>query len=113
ENGRLFGLIRVGQSFVSLHTTHPRHKEAMLKVMDGLRITGRNKELIATGRQFLVRYPADPSCAQVEKLLGQLLGRTNETVAAVAMNEAVWKRLGPTDEGRDHGMRAVQQYWGF
>src|SRR5437763_7721270 len=36
ENGRLFGLIRVGQSFVSLHTTHPRHKEAMLKVMDGL-----------------------------------------------------------------------------
>src|SRR6059058_1553114 len=56
ENGRVFGLVRVGQSFVALHTTHARHKDAMLKLLDGLRVTGRNKEWIATARQFVVRY---------------------------------------------------------
>jgi hypothetical protein len=113
ENGRVFGLVRVGQGFVALHTTHPRHKDAMVKVMDGLRVTGRNKELIATGRQFLVRYPADAASAEAEKLLGRLLTRTNETAAAVVLNEAVWKRLGPTPEGREFGLRAVAQYQSF
>src|SRR5438876_1059030 len=78
DNGRVFGLVRVGQTFVALHTTHPRHKDAMIKLMDGLRVTGRNKELIATGRQFLVRYPADAASAEVEKLLARLLTRTGE-----------------------------------
>src|SRR5262249_50064017 len=62
QSGRVFGLIRVGQSFVALHTSHPKHKDVMLKLIDGLLVTGRNKEVIATGRQFLVRYPQDPSC---------------------------------------------------
>src|SRR4051794_34460565 len=45
DSGRVFGLIRVGQSFVSLHTSHPKHKEAMHKLLDGLQVTARNKEL--------------------------------------------------------------------
>jgi TolA-binding protein len=113
ENGRVFGLVRVGQSFVALHTTHPRHKDAMVKLMDGLRVTGRNKELIATARQFLVRYPSDAAGADAEKLLARLLGRSNETAAAAAVNEAVWKRLGATPEGREHGLRALAQYQVF
>src|SRR5205823_1747670 len=92
---------------------HPRHKDAMVKLMDGLRVTGRNKELIATERQFLVRYPADAAAADAEKLLARLLTRSNETAAAASVNDAVWKRLGATPEGRDHGMRALTQYQAF
>src|SRR4051794_41037425 len=44
-NGRAFGLVRVGQSFVALHSGHARHKDVMLKLMDGLQATARNKEL--------------------------------------------------------------------
>src|SRR5262245_30487934 len=63
QNGRVFGLIRHGQSFVALHTSHAAHKDVMLKLIDGLLVTGRNKEVIATSRQFLVRYPKDPKAA--------------------------------------------------
>src|SRR5438309_42515 len=47
DNGRVFGLVRVAQPFVTQHTTHARHKDVMLKLIDGLRVTGRNKEVIA------------------------------------------------------------------
>jgi TolA-binding protein len=111
QSGRVFGLIRVGQSFVALHTSHPKHKDVMLKLIDGLLVTGRNKEVIATGRQFINRYPQDPACAGVERLLSQLLARGNETLAAAAVNESRWKRLGATPEGRGAGMSAVSQYF--
>ena len=111
KDGRVFGLIRVGQSFVALHVTHPRHKDVMLKVMDGLQVTGRNKEVVATGRQFLVRYPQDPAVADVERLMSQLLGRSNETAAAASINEARWRLLGATPEGRTAGAAAVSQYF--
>ena len=56
ENGRPFGLVRTGQTFVSQHSAHPRHKEAMLKLIDGLQAMSRNKELTASIRQFLQRF---------------------------------------------------------
>lgn len=111
EHGRVFGLIRVGQSFVALHSTHARHKDAMLKLLDGLRVTGRNKELIAAGRQFLVRYPSDPACDGVEKTLARMLERARETAGAAAMYEAVWKRNSGTAEGREAGQKAVKLYY--
>src|ERR1041385_1948183 len=43
DNGRVFGLVRVAQPFVAQHTTHARHKDVMLKLIDALRVTGRNK----------------------------------------------------------------------
>src|SRR5690349_21416228 len=36
KHGRLFGLVRTGQSFVNAHPQDPRHKDAMLKLIDGL-----------------------------------------------------------------------------
>ena len=110
QHGRVFGLIRVGQSFVTLHVAHPRHKDVMRKLMDGLLVTGRNKEVIATARQFVVRYPKDPASADVERLLAELLTRSGETAAAAGVNEARWRRLGATPEGRSAGTQAVAQY---
>ena len=110
DSGRVFGLIRVSQSFVALHSTHAKHKDAMLKLMDGLQATARNKELVATSRQFLVRNPKDAACAAVERRLSRLLTKAGDTVGAAAMNEARWHRLGVTDEGREAGMTAVSQY---
>ncbi|MDB5306111.1 MAG: Tetratricopeptide 2 repeat protein [Gemmataceae bacterium] len=111
ENGRPFGLVRAAQSFVALHSTHPRHKEAMLKLIDGLQTTGRNKELIATGRQFLTRHPADPACAEIERWLARLLRRANDVPGAAAVQEARWKRLGPTPEGQRAGRDAIHLYF--
>src|SRR5262245_8607727 len=34
--GRVFGLIRVGQTFVTAFTQHPQHRAIMLKLLDGL-----------------------------------------------------------------------------
>ena len=82
----------------------PGHKDVMLKLMDGLQVTGRNKELVAASRQFLVRYPTDPACADVERLLARLLAKASDTAGAAAVNEARWRRLGPTDEGRTAGI---------
>ncbi len=104
ENGRVFGLVRVSQSFVALHTTHPKHRDAMLKLIDGLQATARNKELVATIRQFLVRQPKDQACPTVERLLARLLIKAGDTTGAAAVNESRWRRLGATEEGRDAGV---------
>ena len=110
QNGRVFGQIRVSQSFVTLFPSHPSHKDVMLKLIDGLQVTGRNKEVIATSRQFLVRYPKDPACAGVEGLLAQLLARSGEVPASASMNESRWRRLGATPDGTTAATTAVAQY---
>ncbi|HEX3151825.1 MAG TPA: tetratricopeptide repeat protein [Gemmataceae bacterium] len=111
DNGRPFGLVRSAQTFVGLHSTHPRHKEVMLKLIDGLQTTGRNKELIATGRQFLVRHPADPACANIEVWLAKLVRRSGDSAGTAAIEEAHWKRLGPTTEGQRTGRDALAIYF--
>jgi TolA-binding protein len=110
DNGRPFGLVRFAQSFVGLHSAHPRHKEVMLKLIDGLEATGRNKELIATGRQFLTRNPADPAGADVERWLARLLRKSNDLPGAAAVLEAHWKRVGIAADGPRAGRDAVVLY---
>ncbi|HEY3789241.1 MAG TPA: tetratricopeptide repeat protein, partial [Urbifossiella sp.] len=92
------------------HTTHPRHKDVMRKLIDGLLATGRNKELIATGRQFLQRHPTDPACIAIERWLAVLLRRAGETASTAALEETHWKRLGATPEGWRAGRDAVALY---
>ncbi len=111
ENGRPFGLVRTAQSFVGQHVTHPAHKDVMLKLIDGLQTTGRNKELIATGRQFLTRHPADPACAEIERWLARLIRKSNDYAGTVVIQEAHWKRLGPTPEGQRTGRDAIGLYY--
>ena len=107
DNGRPFGLVRAAQTFVGLHSTHPRHKDAMLKLIDALETTGRNKELVATGRQFLTRHPADPAGADVEKWLARMLRKANDVPGAAVVLEARWKRLGATPDGQRAGRDAI------
>jgi len=109
-NARPFGLVQVAQSFVTLHTTHARHREVMLKLIDGLMVVGRNKEVIAAGRQFVARNPSDPACVDVDRWLARLLKRTGDNAGYAAVSEAQWKRLGATPEGRRAGREAVTTY---
>ena len=111
DNGRPFGLVRAAQTFVGLHTTHPKHKDVMLKLIDGLHTTGRNKELIATGRQFLARNPTDPACADIERWLARMLRKTNDIAGAAAIHEAHWTRLGATVDGPQAGREAIGLYF--
>jgi len=110
EHGRPFGLVRTATAFIGLHSTHPRHKDAMLKLIDGLLVTGRNKELIATSRQFLQRNPADPACANVERWLAVLLRRAGDSAGVASVQEAHWKRLGAVPEGWRSGRDALMTY---
>lgn len=110
SHARPFGLVQAGQAFVSHHTSHPRHRDAMRKLMDGLIVVGRNTELIAASRQFLARYPNDPDAATIERWLSRLLKRTGDVAGSAAVNESRWKRLGPNEEGRRAGREAVTQY---
>ncbi len=109
DNGRPFGLVRVAQTFVGLHTANPRHKEVMLKLIDALQTTGRTKEQIATGRQFIARHPADPACADIERWLAPMLRKSNDALNAAAVWEGHWKRLGATADGPQAGRDAL--YW--
>ncbi|MCE9534338.1 MAG: tetratricopeptide repeat protein, partial [Planctomycetes bacterium] len=83
----------------------------MLKLIDALQATGRNKELIATGRQFLSRHPADPACANIESWLGKLLRKSNDLPGAAAVLDAHWKRVGLTTDGPAAGREALAIYF--
>lgn len=110
EQGRVYGLVRVGQQFIAAHVTHPRHKEAMLKLLDGLQATSRNKEVTAICRQFLSRYPDVAECGQVESQLAGALDQLEDRARAAEAYDAVWKRQGPTPDGRRAGARALVLY---
>src|SRR5258708_4446492 len=72
-NGRVFGLIRVGQNFVNLHPGHAKHGEVMLKLIDALVATSRNKETTAMCRQFLQRHPDSDQSPRLEIVLADAL----------------------------------------
>ena len=42
EHGRVFGLIRVAQTFVATQPNDARHQTVMLKLIDGLQVMSRN-----------------------------------------------------------------------
>ena len=66
-NARGFGLVRAGKTFVKTHRDHPRHKEVMLKLLDGHLILSRNEDIVSTSRQFLEFYGKDGAAAQVAR----------------------------------------------
>ena len=110
QQGRVYGLVRVGQQFIAAHVTNPRHKEAMLKLLDGMQATSRNKEITAVCRQFLTRYPDVPECGQVELQLAGALDQLEDRARAAEAYDAVWKRQGPSPEARRAGARALVLY---
>src|SRR5687768_12723337 len=82
QDGRLFGLVRIGQQFVAAHPADPRHKAVMLKLIDAQQALSRNKELAATIRQFLARYPSEPQVADLEIRLADALLQLDERLRA-------------------------------
>jgi lipopolysaccharide biosynthesis regulator YciM len=110
QHGRVFGLLRIGQKFVAAHATHPQHRHVMLQLIDGMLASARNKEVVATCRQFLQRYPDDKECPQVEIKLAQTLDQTDDYPGAAEAQVVVFKRQPATLLGRNAGVRAVQIY---
>lgn len=109
-DGRLFGLVRVGQQFVAAHPTDARHKAVMLKLIDGMEGLSRNKDLSAACRQFLVRFPDAAECPEIEIRLANAMNQLDDRFRAADACRTVWKRQGPTNLGRQYGTLAVQQY---
>ena len=110
DNGRVFGLVRVGQRFISAHPNDPRHNVVMLQLMDGLEATSRNKELTAACRQFLLKYPKAGECPAVELRLARTLDQMTDRSAAGNAHRAIWQRQPNTELGRQHGVKAMQHY---
>ncbi len=110
DNGRVFGLVRVAQRFISAHPNDPRHSVVMLQLMDGLEATSRNKELTAACRQFLTKYPKAAECAAVEIRLARTLDQMINRAAAGDAHRAIWQRQPSSELGRQHGAKAMQHY---
>jgi TolA-binding protein len=110
EHARVFGLIRVGQRLITSHPTHARHADVMLKLLDGLQAASRNKETVATARQFLLRYADNKACPQIEELLARTLDQLPDRLATADAYTTVWRRQGASETGRQAVVRAMTLY---
>jgi TolA-binding protein len=110
DDARVFGLVRIGNRFIAAHPTDPRHKDMMLRTLDGLQAMSRNSEFIVLCRQFLFRYPNAAECADIEMRLAESLVVTGDNKAAAAALHDVWKRQGNRPEGRRAAIRAIDRY---
>lgn len=108
--GHVFGLTRIAQRFVTVHTSDPRHQGVMLKLIDGLEAAARNKEFVATTRQFLQRYPAAAEIPDLEIRLAAVLDELLDYDGAGDAHRAVWRRRGADDVGLKHALKAVVNY---
>ena len=109
-DGRVFGLIRAAETFVAAHPGDRRHQAVMLKLIDGFQVTSRNQEMVATTRQFLLRYAKAPECGSLEIRLADTLVRMNDRAAAADACRLVWNRQPDTPVGRKYGALAVGYY---
>ena len=110
EDARLFGLVRVGNRFISTHPKDPRHKAVMLQTIDGLQALSRNTDMIVACRQFLTQYSGAPECADIEQRLANTLSRGKDKKATAAAYHAIWRRMGNTPGGRTAAARAIRNY---
>ncbi len=111
QHGRVFGLVRSARKFAAAQPSHPRHKEVMVKLVDGLLITSRHEELLSAARQFLGKYGDTPEAAHVERQLAstyEAMGRTADAAAAYRSVSARLDRGGVED-----GLKALDLYRGI
>ncbi len=92
KEGRAFGLVSTGRRFINAQPEHPKHKEVMLKLIDGFLIAARNKDLISVTRQFATLYPDADETAEVERHLARTLDRTGKRQDAAKTYAAAFKR---------------------
>ena len=110
ENGRAFGMIRTGKTFVKTHKGHPRHKELMLKLLDAYLVTSRNDDIVSTSRQFLEFYGKDAAAPRVARELAVLLNRLGKRDETAKAYEHAWKLAGVKD--LNSAFEAVRLYGG-
>ncbi|MBT4667445.1 MAG: hypothetical protein HOB63_13100, partial [Opitutae bacterium] len=108
SNARGFGLIRAGKTFVKTHRDHPRHKEIMLKLLDGHLVLSRNEDIVSTARQFLEFYKKDGASQQVARDLGEVLARQNKKMESAKAFEQAWGLSGKKD--LESGYRSVRLF---
>ena len=110
SEGHLFGLIRTGRRFSNAQPTHPRHKEVMKKLIEGLVIASRPEEAQSAIRQFLARYGGESSdAAEVERTMAKLQEREGNRAGAAENYRNAWNRLG-VNGGVQDGINAVRLY---
>ncbi len=110
QNGRLFGLVRAGQLFVTAQAGDPRHEAVMVKLIDGLEAMSRNKDLGAACREFIARYPNSGQTPAMEVRLARALDQLNETLAAAEAWRAVYRRQPNTPQGMEAGVDAIARF---
>jgi len=110
RDGRLFGLVRVAQQFVSSHPADPRHSGMMLKLIDAQEGLSRNKDLSATIRQFLARYPTAGEAPALEIRLADALQQQDDRLRAAEACRSVWQRQQGNEIGRRYGATAMQLF---
>ncbi|MDA1013294.1 MAG: hypothetical protein O3A00_02450, partial [Planctomycetota bacterium] len=109
QNGRVFGLIRSAQRFVTAHPTDKRHQAVMLKLIDGLEAASRNKDTAVYARQFVARYPKAPECADIDRRLAATLDRMGQPDKTGEAYLSVWQRE-PTAANRHNGFLASARF---
>ena len=111
QHGRVFGLVRNARKFVAAQSGHPRHKEVMVNLVNGLYITSRHDDLITAARQFLGKNGDTPEAAHVERRLAETYLAMGKKEDAAAAYRSVSTRLGAN--GIDDGIRALELYKGI
>ena len=110
EHGRLFGLIRAGQTFINSHAAHPQHAEVMLKLIDGLQAASRNSDTVAMCRQFLVRYPDHKAGLAIQTTLAHTLNQMGDRQKTAEAYAELWALQPTTPDGLAAGVRGVTLY---
>ena len=110
KHGRGLGLVRICQRFTQVHFNHPKHREMMLKLIDGQQVLSRNKELIVACRQYLDRYGASAEAAGIEIRLADTLDQTTDREGFAKAAEVIWKRHGNSVIGKKYLEKAVYAY---
>ncbi|MBM4077466.1 MAG: hypothetical protein FJ267_17710, partial [Planctomycetes bacterium] len=110
ERGQMFGLTRIGQRFVAIHTSDPRHQSVMVKLAAGLEAGARNKEFVATVRQFIQRYPKASEGADFEIRMAKVLDEMLDYHGAGEAHQIIWQRRGPDEIGLRSATKAIQHF---
>ena len=91
NEGRVFGLVRVGERFVKAQSRHARHRDVMLRLLDGLEAMARRDEFITFGRQYLSRYPDSGEALDVALRVSDGLERNRKRAEAADVLRLLWE----------------------
>ena len=108
DQGQVFGLVRAARTFANVQAGHPRHEEVMGKLMEGLLVASRNREIKSTGLQFLERYPDSKRAADVHEALARVFEQEGQRRQAADHWRGAWEKRGAT--GVREAVRAFTIY---